>query len=244
LTRLFLSFTIKDVEKILCVSFEAMEFLEEHLKVSRDVMELYPLGGDLVEPDQKHAHRTRIRSSLGFSPDEIVFVHSGKLDRAKRTRELLEAFSRVPDAKFRLIILGSVPSEERGEMQKRFAADSRIVYLGWKIGAELVEHLCAADCYVQPGTQSATLQIALCCGLPIVVRPYPSHSIYLVDNGFFVETIDDIVDIFSIVSENPSILDEMSKNSYKLARRILDYRVLASRLTEPFGLVDASPKIS
>jgi glycosyltransferase involved in cell wall biosynthesis len=239
LTRLFLSRVIKDVEKVLCVSHEAMEFLSENLKVPRQLLEFYPLGGELIEQDLKNAYRQRIRVNLGFSPDDVVFVHSGKLDRGKRTRELLEAFSRVPSAQFRLVILGNVPPEDRVEMYKTFAADSRVMYLGWKTGSELVEHLCAADCYVQPGTQSATLQVALCCGLPIAVRPYPSHSAYLVQNGFFVETVDDLIRMFSGIKKDPRMLSEMSKNSYQLARKILDYRVLASRLTEPLGSVDA-----
>ena len=109
-------------------------------------------------------------------------------------------------------------------------ADGRIQYLGWKLADELIEYLCACDLYVQPGSQSATMNTAMCCKAPVMLQPRKNHQPFLNGNGWFVESEDDIARVFAEISGNPQILKQMSENSTKIVCEILDFKKIAARL--------------
>lgn len=229
LTRGFLAYVNRSIEKILYISYECRDFLRDMYHLSEDRMEFYPLGGDLPDEKVKNEIRQDIRQKMELN-DKIVFVHSGKLDKGKKTRDILSAFSRVADPRFVLLVIGSIPKEEQAAITQLIEADSRIIWLGWVNSTELKGYLFAADVYLQPGTQSATLQVAMCCGLSVVIHPYFSHRPYLNGNGFYVENENDLRKTFEAISENPQMLSKMGERSLEIAKDLLDYRKLAARL--------------
>ena len=103
-------------------------------------------------------------------------------------------------------------------------------YLGWKQGEQITELLNAVDVYCQPGTQSASMQNAMCCGCALVLYPHLSYQVYLHENGYFVETEEDIVTAFKDIALYPNRINQMKKKSYAFAEKYLDYRKLAARL--------------
>ncbi|WP_053368313.1 glycosyltransferase family 4 protein [Bacillus sp. FJAT-27245] len=218
------------IDKVFYVSFESRTFLKELYNVPSDLMEFFPLGGLIIHPLERSEIRENVRKELGITEEHIVFVHSGKMSMEKRTKDLLTAFLKVKDKKFRLILIGAFPENTSEEIFPLIKSDDRIKFLGWKNGNELLNYLCAADMYLQPGSQSATMQNAICCGCPVMLYPYKSHELYLKNNGYFVKTLDDIVNVFLSIENDPEILKEMSKASYGVAYDLLDYRKLASRL--------------
>ncbi|MER1969078.1 glycosyltransferase family 4 protein [Castellaniella sp. GW247-6E4] len=219
------------VEKILCVSLECQEFTKEVYGVRDDKTELYPLGGLIVSHHDKLHYREVIRERHGIGPDELVVCHSGKLSKDKRTLELITALGRLKGKRIKLIILGSISDDYKDEIMKPISEDKRIIYLEWVSGGDLIKYLSAADLYLQPGTQSATMQAALCSGTPVAIYPYKSHIRYLeFKSGFFVENIEDIMKVLSFSYDNRNILEEMSRNAYACAEALLDYRRLARRV--------------
>lgn len=218
------------VDKILCVSLGAIEFLNSLYDIPKDKMEFFPLGGDIIPESDRQKKREKIRRENGIEDSVKVFVHSGKMKARKRTVELLDAFSSIPSRGCRLYLIGDISDEIREEVEKIIKKDDRIFYLGWKDNDELVDYLCASDLYLQPGSQSATMQNALCCGCPVMLFPYKSHIPYLKNNGFFVRTKEDMKNVFAKISEYPSCLESMPRESYKVSRELLDYKKLAMRL--------------
>ena len=152
------------------------------------------------------------------------------MDVQKKTIEIVKAFIKVKDPTFKLIIIGSFSDDVRNEVEPYINTDKRIAFLGWKNGDELLNYLCAADVYLQPGSQSATMQNAICCRCAVVLYPYSSHKVFVNGNGFFVKNCEDIVNVFKTIQNNPGMISEMKKNSEDIARRILDYRKLAARI--------------
>ena len=218
------------IDRVLCTSLETFDFLEAMYGIPREMMEFYPLGGVVIDGAEHYEKRSRVRKQLGLKEKDILFLHSGRLDSKKRTCELLEAFSKVKNNEFRLAIIGSFSSDTEEKAKRLIESDKRVLYLGWKSGSELINHLCACDMYLQPGTQSATMQNAICTGCPVMLYPYDSHRPYLKDNGFFVQTVEDMIDVFLKIESNPSIIEDMRVASYKVAYDILDYKKLAARL--------------
>lgn len=229
LTRFFWWRIAHLVDKVLYVSYESRDFLKQMFDMPEEKMEFYPLGGYVQDYLVKEQIRKRVRIELDLSEDDIVFIHAGKLDRSKKTLDVLHAFRSMPDSNYRLLVVGTIDNDINDEASKLIATDSRIKFLGWKSSNELVNLLCASDCYLQPGTQSASLQVAICCGLPVMVYPYSSHKPYLVNNGFFVESSADIAKYLPQFRD-PSARRQMSEASLEIGRHLLDYRTLARRL--------------
>ena len=218
------------IDKIFYISLESKDFLTNLYKLPEDKLEFYPLGGLIPSQENKTATCEKIRQELNLSDSDILLVHSGKMDALKRTTVLLRAFSKVDDARMKMVLLGSLPKETRLEIEALVNADSRVAYKGWANADTLQQYLCACDVYLQPGSQSATMQNAMCCGASVMLYPHKSHSPFLKDNGWFVETEDDMYNAFLEISRNPEILAAMGENSSEIARDILDYRKLAARL--------------
>lgn len=220
----------KYVDKFLYISEESRFFLKNIYKLTDDVMEFYPLGGDIVDEDMKNKYASNIRKKHGLKDEDIMVVHSGKLDSGKKTSLLLNALSHVKDERLKIFIIGSIPDDMKPIILPLIERDHRVFFVGWKSNVELLQYLCAADLYFQPGTQSATMQNAICCGAPIVLFPYESHKPYVNKNGFYVKGEADCIKVLEEVLANPKLVVNMKKNSLELARNFLDYRKLAARL--------------
>lgn len=218
------------IEKILNVSVECAQFLQKVYRVPNDKMEFFPLGGNIIEMPDRLQRSRNIRNQLGISERQTVYIHTGRLSAYKRTIDILDAFRQNQDSESRLLIIGVIAEDIRKTIQNKIQEDKRVIFLGWKNTDELLAYMCAADVYIQPGNQSASMQNALCCGCAVMIAPCDSHVPFMDGNGFFVESIDDMIKCFLIINQNEEILEQMSRNSYLIARELLDYRKLASRL--------------
>lgn len=219
------------LEKYFYVGATEREFSREHYGVPVEKMEYLPLGGNPPEEKVYQENRAKRRAELKLSEDEVLLLHSGKLDPLKRTKELLEAFAAVPELKGKLAIIGSIPETEKETLLPLMEADSRVVYLGWKQAAELLEYLCACDLYCQPGSVSATLQNAVCCYCPVMSYP---HLIYTegLDYGniLWAESRADMEHIFRDIAAGKTDPEALREGSRRCAQELLDYKTLAARL--------------
>lgn len=218
------------VKKYLYLSKESKFFSSQVYGVPNDLMEFYPLGGVIPSLEEREDANRKIRLRHGLTEQDIIFVHSGKMDALKRTEDILSAFAAVPDDRFHLFLIGSFSESVKATIESRIEADVRVSFLGWKNGEELQQYLCACDLYLQPGSQSATMQMATCCGAPTMLYPHESHFDYDRGNIFFVKTVDDMAKVFKQVAASPDILTAMKQNALDLANDLLDYDKLADRI--------------
>ena len=219
------------LEKYFYISDECRQFSHEIYDIPNEKMAFYPLGGTLLSDEEYAAVRAKRRAELGLVENDRLYIHSGKLDALKRTDELLRAFSAVEDPHAVLAVIGSIPKEREAVLLPLIEADKRIRYLGWRTGEELQEYLCAADLYCQPGSQSVTMQNALCRYCPVMLYPHPSHTADY-DRGevIWIKTQADMEMVFRSLAADPAQLKPLRENAEKLARELLDYRRLAARL--------------
>ena len=228
--RIVLRKNLKWIEKILCVNMSAISFVNEFYGIPIEKIEFFPLGGIVFNDREYSEVRARSRECNDFSADQIVFVQSGKMDRTKKLIESLEAFSKIEDPRFRFVIIGYLLDDIAEEVLALVRKDGRIRFLGWKMAADLRDLLCAADIYVQPGTQSATMQMSLCCQCAVILDDVPSHRPFINDNGWLVGHDLYLDEAFRSASESADRLPLMSRNSAAVASRLLDYKLLAARL--------------
>lgn len=208
-------------------------FAKKTYKIPEEIMEYMPLGGIRFNDLEYYEKRRKKRAELHISDDELLLVHSGKMDSQKKTKDLIEAFGRNKGLNAKLIIIGTIVSDVHDELVRLIASDNRIQYIGWKKADELLEYLCACDIYCQPGSPSATLQNAICCRSAILTYPhldYVKNMKY--DCFFWCECVDDIVNVFSELSLNPTIIDAKKRESIRCATELLDYEILLNKFVK------------
>jgi 1,2-diacylglycerol 3-alpha-glucosyltransferase len=215
-------------KKILCISTETIDFVEEVYRVPRSRLEFFPLGGQLVREPDYTAKRREARMQLGVTDDTIVFLQSGKQTRRKKLIESLEAFKAAAPAHARLLVVGNLDDEIKERALALFAADPRTTFLGWKSADELTGLLCAADVYLQPGTQSVTMQHSLCCHCAVILDDAPSHRVYMDGNGWLINGGTSLE--AAIAGTATADLQRMRDQSFAVARAMLDYGTLSKRV--------------
>lgn len=219
------------LEKYFYIGENERQFSAEHYGVPESLMEFYPLGGIIFADEDYEKNRAQRRAELNLTGDEILLLHSGKLDALKRTEDLLRAFAAVPELKAKLAIIGSIPEDMKPVLEPLMAADPRVQYLGWKSGEELQEYLCACDLYCQPGSVSATMQNSVCCNCPVLSYPHEAYTKDLdFGNVLWVDTVESISKAFHKIATGKVDLRNMSDKSLRCAYELLDYRALAARL--------------
>jgi len=229
LYRKYLKNTFDYIEKIFYLSPDCKRFIMDKYKVPENKLEYWPLGGEIKDYSVRIKYKEEILRLLSISPDKIIFTHSGKFDKLKRTEELIRAFSCVKNEKFIMIIAG-VFLENNEKMMKIIEKDSRIIFVGWKDGEELIKILCSSDIYCQPGSVSVTMQNSMCCGCAVMVYPHEGYKIFLNEEiCFFVKTEDDMKNVFEQISKNSSIINHIKEKSYAIACEILDYEKIANK---------------
>lgn len=220
------------VGKFLCCTYECMMFMKKMYGITESALELFPLGGLLLEDEEYLLRRSRIRAQYNIGEQDIVLVHSGKMDEMKKTVELVRSFQASANKGIaKLFLIGSMDEYVKENVESSIAQGENVEYLGWKTGEELLDYLCACDLYCQPGSQSATMQNAACCRNALLLYPHQSYK-YLMGNEsvFWAETEGDMQGIFEQVLRTPNLLTKKRKQSYEIAKEKLDYDKLATRI--------------
>lgn len=213
---------------LLCVSTSVMDFARDVYGVPAERLEFYPLGGRISDKERRSRLRTQTRDQLGLPEEAILIVQSGKQNRLKKLPRSLRALASVPNPDLRLVVAGVLQEDIREECEALIAADPRVTFLGWQEADSLTALLCAADVYLQPGTQSATMQHSLCCGCAVILDRIPAHQPYIEGNGWLITSEIELRDTLHLL---PACnLGALCDASLYLALEMLDYSKLARRV--------------
>lgn len=223
------------LEKIFCISLETMDFALDYYDAPKDKVEFYPLGGRCLDDQDYNLKRNETRQKFNIAEDKILFVQTGKMTKGKKLVESLEIFSKIQDDRFVYIIAGVLDEVIEKNVMHLINADARIKYIGW-LEKENMEHLlCASDIYVQPGSQSATMQQSLCLRNSVILDNVKSHIPFVENNGWLINDFNDMENILKSISDDKMakvLIENMSINSFNIAKEILDYKVLAKKIYE------------
>lgn len=220
------------IRGVFCISKETELFVRDFYGCPADKVEFLPLGGKVFSDADYRELRKTVRAEYQWGDDLRIFVQSGKLDTAKRLLDTLVAFSALPGENLRLVLAGVFMADIEERADEMVRKDPRIIKLGWLDTQRLTSLLVAADVYVQPGTQSATMQMALCCRKPVIVADVISHRALISSNGWLVSSDQSLYHaLHSAALIQHSELESMSAQSARIAASILDYALQAEKLT-------------
>ena len=233
----FKKHVISKYRKIYCVAQSCYDYAKDYLKINPDQLELLPLGFDtyLIEQKDKALIRRNFREKYGFKENDIVVAHGGKLDKKKRSIELIDSLKRLKSENIKLVVFGGIVEEYKNEMNKRLeeCADW-IVYLGPLKQDEYYDVFLSCDIAVFPGGQSSLWQEAIGCGLPLIVYHLDGKTDYLnrCGNVVFVESQDE-EGIYPVLRDTLN-KNELSllKNAANNASAFFSYREEANKIIE------------
>ena len=222
------------IEKVLFLTYESKMFLKKMYGIPDEKLEYYPLGGKIFSEKERIQFRRIRREELNIQESDILLIHSGKMQPAKKTEVLLSAFNKVQSESLKLVIIGNIEDNYSKQIMPLIKSDDRVKYIGWKTGQELQEYLCAGDIYVQPGSQSATMQNALCCGNAVILTPVEAHKFLLKDAGIYINNEEELIEVLKKISTDSEYLNDKKRECFKIAETMLDYKKLAERLVTGF----------
>lgn len=228
--RSIFQMTLPVIDKIFCISMECMDFAIEEYGAPKEKTEFYPLGGDCLEDDEYNVRRKNMREKLNINDEKILILQTGKINKKKKAVEALSQFIQVKSDKFRYVIAGTLDEDVKDDIMDIIKTDERIKYIGWVDSNEMKDYLCASDLYMQPGSQSATMQQSLCLRNSVIIDNVKSHKPFVNENGWLIDDISDISDILKKISCRPEIINDMSQKSYQLSLELLSYKKLANRI--------------
>lgn len=222
--RIILNICKQYIDRVYCVSYESMNFVKKMYGLN-NLVSYMPLGGEIIDEAEYQFLRNDFRNKHRILDSEIVFFHSGKMDKSKKTLELMRSFSSITNDSFRLFIAGSVSSDIQNEFNRLIHNDKRILYLGWINSIMLKEIMSGCDVYIQPGTQSATMQQALCFRNAVALFPYPSHDYLLKDSYIRVQSEDQLSKMFIDITNDVIDINKLKLKSFDIASEVLDYKL-------------------
>ncbi|NLW06056.1 MAG: glycosyltransferase family 4 protein [Pseudomonadaceae bacterium] len=232
LHKLFYKPIINSVEKsldlVLCVSLDTIEFVNEMYGVPKGKLIFYPLGAKVYDDEIYLSNREEIRERYSIRSNEILIIQTGKQTLRKKLLSSLEAFSRIKSDKLKFFIAGTLSEEVEKDCLRLINNDSRIYFLGWQAASDLERLLCASDVYLQPGTQSATMQASLGARCAVILDDVLSHQPYIKDNGWLINQESNLENILKQVEQlNANELHAMQNQSFSIAKELLNYKNLA-----------------
>lgn len=235
LYRLFyvpiIKISLKHILKVLYITHETKLFCRKVYGLDDQNLEYYPLGGVVLDDTNYYEKRIGKRAEIKVSEDQIVYLQTGKFDKNKKLNHSISAFITNAGVNSKFIIAGVFPtSEDEREFHALIETDHRIEFVGWVDAKGLTDLLCACDVYLQPGSQSATMQMALALRCAVVLDDVPSHNQFFCSNGFLLNSQNTIEKVIGSFSYEPETVTQMQKNSHKYAEQFLDYTALANRI--------------
>lgn len=225
--KIFNKYMCRYYKKVYGIMEDAVDLMVKYAGVPNIKTDILELGYDetLIDYTHKTEIRSGIREKYSISEESFLIAHGGKLDKDKRTAELIDAVSKI-DEDIHIIVFGEFSDEEYEKKIKENLEEieDRIHFVGMLTQQEIYNLYLASDCAVFPGTASCLRQQAVASGLPIVIGYLDADSginLLFHDNGIRLKSewkeqdlCEAIIKIFSQRKYTENAV-ELMKGEYK-----------------------------
>ncbi|MBO4402217.1 MAG: glycosyltransferase family 4 protein [Bacteroidales bacterium] len=142
------------------------DFLREIYGVPENKIDLLLMGADdeAVIAARDGGWRDRIRTEYAISPEDVLVVTGGKIDRQKNIHNLVKAVAESKFKNLKILVFGAISAE----MKPLFDAleGDRVFFVGWVPSEQVYRYFYAADLVMFPGLHSVLWEQALACRVP------------------------------------------------------------------------------
>ena len=178
------------------------------------------------------------RSELNISANSFVLLFVGRIHRIKDIGLLFESLRCFKGEVLTLVMLGPVDDEDYANALKKKAKDMRhhVIWETEVPGGHVWDYYAMADLAVMPSKSenfSMVLVEAMACGVPTLTtrRVGVWKQIEDFDAGFVVKPeIKAFTEVFDLICQNRTILNEKSENAKRLVREVFDINQVAQQM--------------
>ncbi|MGH8308683.1 MAG: glycosyltransferase family 4 protein [Steroidobacteraceae bacterium] len=230
-------------ERCYCPTDDCGTVAWRYFGVQKRKVEIVHLGVDTdyfypVASDAHRQARAALRQRLGFAPDEIVCIYTGKMTEFKNPVLLAEALEqlRARGGRFRGLFIGDGAQRER---LGRFPAS---VVLDFMPFHALGDYYRAADVAVWLANESTSMLDAAACGIPIIVsdRIYQDH---VTGNGlaYRLNDLSSLIEMLRTL-ESAETRRRMGEAGAHKMRERFTWELAARKRLHDFELVTNAPR--
>ncbi len=182
--------TIPYVAKVYGVTPWRKRYAEEYFKIPKTKTDLLIMGADDEEVnfDKRVEIRDSVRNKYNIEDDTFFIVSGGKIDKRKKTIELMKAVSVRNNV--RLVLFGSVSPDISDEFNALCECSSNIIFVGWVESNKVYDLFFAADLAIFPGQHSVLWEQACASKIPCVFEQWEGMD--HINNGGNSDYINDV----------------------------------------------------
>lgn len=218
-------------DKCYPISTDAADIIIQFFGYQASKVSICSLGvdTDLFKPASNGSHqedRQRLRRRLGFAPDDIVCIYTGRMTKDKGPLVLAEAVASLATQgySFRGLFVGSGQSTDLEAIK----ALPGCVVNSFVPVRELAQYYRAADIGVWPKQESTSQLDAAACGLPIIVSDEVKVRERVDGNGLlYVEGCASHLSQQMLKLSDPGIRNAMGKLGASKMREQFSWRRIA-----------------
>lgn len=172
--RLIIPQVMRAADALVAIGEGEVALLAREYEIDPDQIHLLYLGADTDVFCFDQPARDQTRKDLGFSQDDILIVHAGKLEPQKDVHVMLDAIFLLmeKEQKLHLLLVGGGEDDYLDRLKQQIKAasqENRVKLIGMVPTEKLRDFYSAGDIGVWPGNYSNTIVEAMACRLPIVV---------------------------------------------------------------------------
>ena len=213
---------LKDADNISCAeSYATAEFLKKKQKYPEEKIRLVTNGvrAEAFHPDKQRS--VRERETLGFTPQDVVFLCGARLSAEKNHMFLLKSFASVSakNPHVKLILAGDGPEKEKLAAFVREKRLENAVFMPGEV-SDIYSFLLASDVAILVSSIESLpmfLLEACSCGLPAVVSKAGDmpRLVHHGENGFVCNGRDSVLlsALIAELAENKTLRQRMGQKS-------------------------------
>lgn len=221
------------------IARDVAELSVKYFLVPPEKVQMESLGVDTdlftpVDTDEENSERNLQRETLGFSPDDIVCIYTGRFTSDKNPQCLARAVNDLQQRghlNVKGLFVGSGTPEDVAYIQ---SMQGCVVHPFVPV-SELPRFYQAADIGVWPRQESMSQLDAAACGLPLILSNRIAVKERTEGNGLLYEQDDDkdlaerILDL-----QDPAVRKRMGINGYEKVRSRYSWEAVAKRRIADF----------
>jgi glycosyltransferase involved in cell wall biosynthesis len=233
---------LRTISQVMAICYpiapDAADIVQSLYHVPKSKIKIQSLGvdTDLFCPATTPEHfqeREQLRASLGFKPDELVCIYTGRFSLGKNPQLLAEAVHRLRQRgeKVSALFMGNgTESEIESIRSKQGCIVHPFVFV-----RELPKYYRAADIGVWPREESTSQLDAAACGLPLILSNAIQVTERVAGNGYLYKE-GDVEDLGNKICQmkDSAVRNALSIVGSEKVRRIYSWIELAAQRVEDY----------
>jgi UDP-glucose:(heptosyl)LPS alpha-1,3-glucosyltransferase len=215
-------------KKIIACSSVVKRELMEYYGVPDEHITVIPNGVDTDDfhPRKRETFRAHVRSTYGFSQEDIVLLFVGNEFVRKGLETAVRCLAILREQRIKLLVCGGDRPEKFRELARSQNVDHRVVFAGSR--ADVSRYYAAADIFVFPTYHDAfglVITEAMASGLPVVVSKIAGAAEDIIEDGkdglllSYPPSVEELSKKIQVLRENPSLRERIGREARRKVQR-------------------------